>query len=187
MRPLEERLAHDGGRAAGRRVRGQRVEVHRHVGPPEHVRLGERRQLLDPLHAAPPRHGLERQEEHPERHVVLRDQARVVREAVEQERPRDVEQQPRAVAGRAAVVELPAQVERDVDDAALGHPLARGQEAHAARVPRIGRGARDAFSGAHRLSEICRIGTTRRAVNVNRQDMSSCERFTRSMTLRNAR
>src|SRR5207247_2871609 len=42
------------------------------------------------------------------------------------------EEDPGPVAGRAAVVELPAEPEGDVDQAALRHPLARGQEADAA-------------------------------------------------------
>ena len=41
---------------------------------------------------------------------------------------------PGAVARRAAVVELPAQVEGDLDEPALGDPLAGGEEAHPARV-----------------------------------------------------
>ena len=148
-RPAEERLPHHGGGAPGRGARGQRVEVHRHVGPAEHVGLGECRELLDALDAAAARHRLERQEEHAERHVVLRDQADVLGEAVEQQRPGDVEQQARPVAGRAAVVELAAQVEGDVDQPPLGDALARGQEAHAARRPRIVDTTRETLVAVH--------------------------------------
>jgi hypothetical protein len=73
----------------------------------------------------------------------------MVGEAVEQQRPGDVEQQPGSVAGGAAVVELPAQVERDVDQPALGDALARGEEAHAARVLRIVETARKTLVVAH--------------------------------------
>ena len=75
--------------------------------------------------------------------------ADVVGEAVEQQRPGDVEQQAGAVAGRAAVVELPAQVERDLDQAPLRDPLARGEEAHAARVGCIVGSAANTLVGAH--------------------------------------
>jgi hypothetical protein len=158
-RPAKERLAHDRRRAARRGARRQRVEVERHVLPAEHVGLGERGELLDALDAAAPRHRVERQEEHAERYVALGDQADVVREAVEQQRPRDVEQQARAVARRAAVVELPAQLERDVDETALGDALARGQEAHAARVPLVVDTARESLVGVQGLRETARIRT----------------------------
>src|SRR5262249_54514229 len=115
-----------------------------------------RRQLLDALDAAAPRNRVERQEEHAERDVALRDQADVVREAVEQDRPRDVQQQPGAVARRPAVVELPAQVQGYVDEPALGDPLARGQEAHAARVPLIVDTARESLVGVHWSCETAR-------------------------------
>ena len=58
----------------------------------------------------------------------------MVGEPVEEERPRDVEQEPGPVAGGAAVVELPAQVERDLHQAPLRHPLPRGEKAHPARI-----------------------------------------------------
>ena len=46
------------------------------------------------------------------------------REPVEQQRPGNVEQQPRPVSGSATVVELMTQVKRDLDEGALGHPFA---------------------------------------------------------------
>ena len=75
----------------------------------------------------------------------------MVGEAVEQERPGDVEQQAGPVTGRAAVVELPAQVERDLDQAPLGDALARGEEAHPARVGCVVGSAANTLVGAHFL------------------------------------
>ena len=134
FRPAEEGLAHDRGRAPRGRARGQGLEVDRDVGPAEHVGLGEGGKLLHALHAAAARDGLERQEEHAERDVALGDQADVVGEAVEEERPGDVEEEAGPVAGGAAVVELAAEVEGDLDEAALRDPLPRREEPHPARV-----------------------------------------------------
>ena len=61
------------------------------------------------------------------------------------------------MAGRAAVVELPAEVERDVDQPALGDSLARGQEAHAARVPLVVDTARESLVWVHWPRETARI------------------------------
>ena len=51
--------------------------------------------------------------------------------------------------GRAAVVELPAQVERDLDQAALRDTLARGEKAHPARVGCVVGSAANTLIGAH--------------------------------------
>ena len=73
----------------------------------------------------------------------------MVGEAVEEQRPGDVEQEAGPVAGGAAVVELPAQVERDLDQAALRHTLARGEKAHPARVGCVVGSAAYTLVGAH--------------------------------------
>ena len=58
----------------------------------------------------------------------------MVGEAVEEERPGDVEEEAGPVAGGAAVVELPAEVEGDLDEATLRDLLPRREETHPARV-----------------------------------------------------
>ena len=80
-------------------------------------------------------------------------------EAVEQQRPGDVEQQPGPVPRRPAVVELPAQVERDLDQPPLGDPLARGEKAHAARVGCVVELRGDTLVGVHLRREPASIET----------------------------
>jgi hypothetical protein len=55
------------------------------------------------------------------------------------------------VTGSAAVVELPAEVERDLDQAPLRHTLARGEKAHSARVGCVVGSAANTFVSAHFL------------------------------------
>jgi hypothetical protein len=105
------------------RARIERRRIDGHVRPLQKVRARQCREALHGLDATAPEGRLERQKEHSEGHVALRDRLRVGGKAVEKERPRDVELHPRAVARGASVVETGGKFEGRLDEATLRDAL----------------------------------------------------------------
>ncbi len=94
----------------------------------------ETRQLFDLLDALPAEGSVVGQEEHAEGDVALGDQLGVLREAVKEERPGNIDLDASPVAGSAAMIESLTKLKTMLNDLTVGDAFAGNDETDAAGI-----------------------------------------------------